>query len=120
MVVRPPLLLPPPPEPDDLCQISKKLKTRTCTPDGFHPKHFGRLEDSTLEVMGKPIAIMNILSDAPQQMQSIILLLARKHSGGGEGEYWAISQHFTGFRESCKRGHADNGKGRFRRTVFGI
>ena len=75
--------------------LSKLYETRTCTPDGWHPKHYGLLGDETLQTLSLIIMLMFFTGQAPTDTQQLQVLTQRKHKGVGRrplGFYNAIAR----------------------------
>ena len=80
---------------DTIKSLSKLYNTRTCAPDGWHPKHYGLLGDETLQTLSLIIMLMIFTGQAPSDTQQLQVLMQRKHKGVGRippGFYNAIAR----------------------------
>eukprot|EP00959_Pyramimonas_sp_CCMP1952_P290874 6084590-Pyramimonas_sp.AAC.1 len=67
--VEAPAVIPPRCSPELLKRISRRFKTRTIAVDGIHPKHFSLLSDHCLSALTGIFSIMNMISNAPSNLQ---------------------------------------------------
>ena len=77
----------------DLAEAARRFKTRTATPDGWHPRSYGYLGEESRECLARLLNLCENMGVWPQQQSSVHMSIHEKPSGGKRliGWYRAFS-----------------------------
>eukprot|EP00959_Pyramimonas_sp_CCMP1952_P315722 6608121-Pyramimonas_sp.AAC.1 len=98
--------VPKPRDIDELRHSSSRFKAFTCKPDGFHPRHFSLLSEDGLSVLANLFHLVDILGEAPQHMQHLVIFLLGRPDKGRRpiGHYNGFARlHGKTHRDPCRQ-----------------
>eukprot|EP00959_Pyramimonas_sp_CCMP1952_P086969 1819310-Pyramimonas_sp.AAC.2 len=69
------------PSADLVKEVSKRFKTHTCQPDGWHPRHYSLLGEESRAAFGKLPLLMEMRGQTPTSTQKLVVQLNHKPLG---------------------------------------